>query len=37
MQWSHLQTIRNIIIVQGTQGWRKLLDKDSDSIVLDNY
>ena len=35
MQWSDLQTIRDNIFVLGTQGWQKLLDKDSDSIVLD--
>ena len=35
MQWSDLQTIHDIIFVLGTQGWKKLLDKGFDSIVLD--
>ena len=32
MQWSDLQTIRDIIFVLGTQGWQKLLDKDQDVL-----
>ena len=34
MQWSDLQTIRDIIFVLGTQGWQKLLDKDQDLSIL---
>ena len=34
-QWSDIQTICDIIFVLGTQGWQKLLDKDTDVAVLD--
>jgi len=34
MQWSDLQTIRDIIFVLGTQGWQRLLDKDQDDVSV---